>query len=199
MAAAVSVEKVFPAQGNHKSLNNPTRNETTYTASQGRSVKNPLPRQATQETWVQTTVQKTPWSREWQPAPVFSPRKFHGRRSLAGYSSWGHKLRLSARAHTHIYTHTHTHTHTHTEQQLYQRILNIPAKIVLLASSNKSSQSFIKLFWTIRKKNSYFPEHLIWCQLCFDKGNTTEKKIMNPFTSILKYSTIVNKMQLYRI
>ena len=45
-----------------------------------------------------------------QPAPVFLPGKFHGQRSLAGYSPWGRKEsdmteRLS--------THTHTHTHTH--------------------------------------------------------------------------------------
>ena len=34
---------------------------------------------------------KIPWSREWQPAPVFLPGKFHGQRSLAGYSPWGCK------------------------------------------------------------------------------------------------------------
>ena len=32
---------------------------------------------------------KIPWRTEWQPTPVFSPRKFHGHRSLAGYSPWG--------------------------------------------------------------------------------------------------------------
>ena len=36
-------------------------------------------------------VKKTPWRREWQPTPVFLPGKFHGQRSLAGYSPWGHK------------------------------------------------------------------------------------------------------------
>ena len=29
---------------------------------------------------------KIPWRREWQPTPVFSPREFHGQRSLAVYS-----------------------------------------------------------------------------------------------------------------
>ena len=29
--------------------------------------------------------------RSWQPAPVFLPGKFHGQRSLRGYSPWGHK------------------------------------------------------------------------------------------------------------
>ena len=31
------------------------------------------------------------WRRNWQPTPVFLPGKFHGHRSLAGYSPWGHK------------------------------------------------------------------------------------------------------------
>ena len=33
----------------------------------------------------------SPWSRVWQPTPVFLPGEFHGQRSLAGYSSQGHK------------------------------------------------------------------------------------------------------------
>ena len=32
-----------------------------------------------------------PWSKKWQPTPVFLPGKFHGQRSLVGYSPWGHK------------------------------------------------------------------------------------------------------------
>ena len=36
-------------------------------------------------------VGKIPWSRKWQPTPVFLPGKFHGQRSLAGYSAWGRK------------------------------------------------------------------------------------------------------------
>ena len=34
---------------------------------------------------------RSPWSRKWQPIPVSLPRKFHGQRSLAGYSPWGCK------------------------------------------------------------------------------------------------------------
>ena len=34
---------------------------------------------------------KIPWSRKWQPIPVFLPGKFHEQRSLVGYSPWGHK------------------------------------------------------------------------------------------------------------
>jgi len=37
-------------------------------------------------------VGKIPWRREWQPTPVFLPGEFHGQRSLAGYSLWGHRV-----------------------------------------------------------------------------------------------------------
>ena len=36
-------------------------------------------------------VGKIPWRRKWQPTPVFLPGKFHGQRSLVGYSPWGRK------------------------------------------------------------------------------------------------------------
>ena len=36
-------------------------------------------------------VRKIPWRRKWQPTPVLLPGKFHGQRSLVGYSPWGHK------------------------------------------------------------------------------------------------------------
>ena len=35
-------------------------------------------------------VGKIPWSRKWQPTPVFFPEESHGQRILAGYSPWGH-------------------------------------------------------------------------------------------------------------
>ena len=31
------------------------------------------------------------WRKEWLPAPAFLPGEFHEQRSLAGYSTWGHK------------------------------------------------------------------------------------------------------------
>ena len=36
-------------------------------------------------------VRKIHWRRKWQPTPVFLPGKFHGQRSLMGYSLWGCK------------------------------------------------------------------------------------------------------------
>ena len=51
-------------------------------------VKNLL---SAQETAFNPWVWKTPWTRKWQPTPVFLPGKSHGQRSLASYSPWGHK------------------------------------------------------------------------------------------------------------
>ena len=36
-------------------------------------------------------VGKIPWSRKWQPPPVFLPGKSRRHRSLLGYSPWGRK------------------------------------------------------------------------------------------------------------
>ena len=47
--------------------------------------------QETQELWFHPWVGKIPWSRKWQPSPVFLPGKFHGERSLARYSPQGCK------------------------------------------------------------------------------------------------------------
>ena len=38
-------------------------------------------------------VRKVPQRRKWQPTAVFSPRKFHGQRSLVAYSPWGRRVR----------------------------------------------------------------------------------------------------------
>ena len=59
--------------------------------SGGAVVKNPSATQETQEMWVQSLGWENPWRRKWQPTPVFLPGKFHGQRSLAGYSPQGHE------------------------------------------------------------------------------------------------------------
>ena len=43
------------------------------------------------ETQVRSLGQEDPLVKEWQPTPVFLPGKFHGLRSLVGYSPWGCK------------------------------------------------------------------------------------------------------------
>ena len=47
-----------------------------------------------------------PWRREWQPTPVFLPKKSHGQGSLTGYSPWGRRVRhdlATKLPHTHIH------------------------------------------------------------------------------------------------
>ena len=46
-------------------------------------------------------IRKISLRRKWQPTPVLLPGKFHGLRSLAGYSPWGHK-ELDTTRHTHL-------------------------------------------------------------------------------------------------
>ena len=36
-------------------------------------------------------VRNIPWRRAWQPTPVFLPGESGGKRSLVGYSPWGHE------------------------------------------------------------------------------------------------------------
>ena len=53
-------------------------------------VKNlPTNRRCGFEPW----FRKIPCRRKWQPTPAFLPGKFHGKRSLAGYSPWDHRVR----------------------------------------------------------------------------------------------------------
>ena len=53
-------------------------------------------------------VGKILWNRKWQPTPVFLPGKFHGQRSLEGYSPWGCKESDMTEC-VCVCTHTHTH------------------------------------------------------------------------------------------
>ena len=41
--------------------------------------------------WFDPWMKKIPWRRKCQPTPVSLPGKFHGQRSLVGYSLQGHK------------------------------------------------------------------------------------------------------------
>ena len=48
-------------------------------------------------------VGNIPWRRKWQPTPVLLLEKFHGWRSLVGYSPWDHKeLARTERHHFHF-------------------------------------------------------------------------------------------------
>ena len=83
----------------HETLIEPTLNpiSTSLTAPLfphaylvAQTVMNPL---AMKETWVLSLGQQDPWRREWLLTPVFLPGKYHGQRSLVGYSSWDCRVR----------------------------------------------------------------------------------------------------------
>ena len=57
-------------------------------------------------------VQKIPWSRRWQPTPVFLPGKSHGQRSLAA------TIHEITKSQTQLEG-THTHTHTNIPQVFF--------------------------------------------------------------------------------
>ena len=67
-------------------------------------VKNCLPIQETQEMWILSLDQEDPLEKEMATTLAFLPGKFHGQRSLEGYSPWGHKeLDTTEQLSTHIY------------------------------------------------------------------------------------------------
>ena len=61
---------------------------------------------AVQETQIPSLGQKIPWSRKWQPTPVFLPDGLQAMGSQRARHNWATN------------THTHTHTHTHTKKEV---------------------------------------------------------------------------------
>ena len=63
----------------------------TYGASQVALIVKNLPANVEDTDRIDFPCRRIPWRRAWQSTPVFLPGKFHGQRSLAGYSLWGPK------------------------------------------------------------------------------------------------------------
>ena len=60
--------------------------------------------QDTQEMQIRSLGGKIPRSSKWQPTPVLLPGKSCGKRSLVGYSPWGHKVKHNwATEHAHVF------------------------------------------------------------------------------------------------
>ena len=55
---------------------------------------------------------RSPGEANWLPTPVFWPGEFHGQRSLARYSLWGHKESAMAKRLTHAQVHSTSDTET---------------------------------------------------------------------------------------
>ena len=67
--------------------------------------------------------------------------KFHGQRSLPGYSPWGHKESdMTKRAHARTRIHTHTHTHTHINTHTHSMSEGLECVLELLCSDLMSTR-----------------------------------------------------------
>ena len=73
-----------------KDIKRHSHNNSILVSLVAQMVKNLL---AMQETRVQPLGREDPLRRNWQPTPVFLPRKSHGQRSLASYYPWGCRVR----------------------------------------------------------------------------------------------------------
>ena len=75
-------------------------------------------------------VRKSHWSRKWQPSPVFLPGNFHGQRTLASYSPWGHKESDMTEQ-----------LSTHTHNGIRQTTIEMIGKIILVQAISPSPVS----------------------------------------------------------
>ena len=65
--------------------------------------------------WVQSLGREDPWSREWQPTPVFMPGN-----PIDGGVWWATVRGVAKESDTNERLSTHTHTHTHTQIYIWQ-------------------------------------------------------------------------------
>ena len=83
-------------------------------------------------------VGKIPWRRNWQSTLVFLLGKFHGQRSLAGYSLWGHKELDTTK-----------HADTLLHSLLHEKILMLPNLPMLEKAMETHSSTLVwKIPWT---------------------------------------------------
>ena len=80
-----------------------------------------------------------PLEKEWQPTPVLLLRKFHGWRSLVGYSPWGHKELVMT-------------------EQLHDGILTMPLMKTILKSIFLASYVKLHIFYSSKAKQITYPK-----------------------------------------
>ena len=97
---------------------------------------------------------KIPWRRKWQPTPVPLPGKFHGWRSLVGYSLWGCKeWGMTERLHFHFQPRIRKVARCHRVRKWqavtqYQPLIHHPLSL-LLGHSSLSSRKVIQISMTM--------------------------------------------------
>ena len=88
---------------------------------------------------------RPPGRRKRQPTPVFLPEKFHGQRSWADHSSWGHQENWTQRPQQQYGTQSHTRGQAHTltcSDFFFPRSDNIIHTVLQLAFSLNISWAF---------------------------------------------------------
>ena len=83
---------------------------------------------AMQETQVWSLQKEDLWRREWLLTPVFLPGEFHGQRTLAGYSPWGHK-ESNLTEQLKIYIYIFFFSRLFSGKQYYERLSIVPCTI----------------------------------------------------------------------
>ena len=90
--------------------------------------------------------------RKWQPTPEFLPGKFHGQRTLAGYSPWGHQEPDTTEQ---LSTHTHILNASLKMSTGYQyptsKVLGLPFENWWWICTNLHTFSYWSLWWTSTK------------------------------------------------
>ena len=118
--------------------------------------------------WLQPWNYKmlTPWRRKWQPTPVLLPGKFHGRRSVVGYSPWGRK-----ESDTTEWLHSITHSlllgrkvMTNLDSILKSRDITLPTKVHLVKAMIFPVGMYGCESWTVKKaKCQKIDAFELWC------------------------------------
>ena len=127
-------------------------------------------------------AEKIPWSRKWQPAPVFLPGKIHRQRSLVGYiqSISLQKVRhdlvtyIYIYIYIYIYTYIYIHIHIHTDlkphpsqvSKIKNTILwgNPPTPTTILATHFCSLWPIGHLLWPVYDHVAHFSSQ---CDLAY--------------------------------
>ena len=105
------------------------------------------------ETRVWSLGWEDPLEKEWQPASVFLPGKFHEQMSLEGYSPWSHKESDMTE---------HLHTHTQTPTLCTKKSHGINVRIIWKCMNKRlTSQSTAKSVTKLRRDHKLYLERKV--------------------------------------
>ena len=121
-------------------------------------------------------VGKMPRGRKWKPTPVSLPREFHGQRSLADCSPWGHKESDTTE-------HLSTHIQCNVYLKWYMVLCNIYFKMPCSVSQNRN----LGIIFGIFLPTSVTQEAL----LCFTSSTYLSFSFCTHTVSLQLYKTVL--------